>query len=175
VYKVFSLLTTKEFQQKGFKTYAKHKYKYTQDDTMMNHMLRRFVSAVDTYPVSMAAATVGTTTMTGMVLLNVTNNSNNNPNAVHQRRPLTMQEAHFRAMIDSAQESTWQEKWETAAMAQEQLMMPENKGINQQKISKFVQKINARSKKLMQQDQDYWSQRQEFEKEQTLFATTTMW
>ena len=87
-----------------------------------------------------------------------------------------MQEAHFRAMIENAQESTWQEKWETAAMAQEQLMMtPGNKGSNEQKISRFVQKINARSKKLVQQDQDYWSRRQEFEKEQTLFATTTMW
>lgn len=134
-------------------------------------MIRRFVTAVDAHPFSMAFATVGTTTAMGVVVLNATTK-----NAyVQERRPLTTQEAHFRAMIDNAKDSTWRENLETAAMAQEQSMMMQGGEGKQAGFSNFVKKINARSRKILHQDQEYWQQKKELENQENIFATTTIW
>ena len=134
----------------------------------MNNTIRKFVNAVDKRPFSMAVATVATTTMTGMIILKATDNNT----YVQERRPLTTREAHFRAMIEDAKESSWRENLKNAAMAQEQNM---NIHGNQSEISNFVDKINARSREILNRDQEYWRQKKEQENEQKLFATTTMW
>ena len=121
----------------------------------------------------MAAATVGTTTVVGLALLECTSQTNDLRSA-HPQRPLTVQEAHFRAMIEDARESTWKEKWDTVAMAQEQLMVPGSRR-NPEKAAEFVEKINARSKEIVERDQEQWRQRKEFENEQNRFATTIVW
>jgi hypothetical protein len=141
---------------------------------MMNNTIRRFVSAVDTHPFSMAIATVGTTTMTGVVFLKATDKNNA---YVEQRRPLSTREAHFRAMVENAQESTWRENLQNVAMAQEQSMMVQGtagKG-DQRQLSKFVTKLNARGREILHQDQEYWRQKKEYEDQQKLFTTTTVW
>ena len=138
---------------------------------MMNNALRRFVTAVDTYPFSMAVATVGTTTMTGFVLMKATEKTS----SVQQRRPLSTREAHFRAMIEDAQESTWRENLENAAMAQEHTMMVNGVKGDQAVASSFLKKIDARSRKILRQDQEFWKQKKEFEKQKEVFATTTIW
>jgi len=134
----------------------------------MNNTIRKFVNAVDKRPFSMAVATVATTTMTGMIILKATDNNTH----VQERRPLTTREAHFRAMIEDAKESSWRENLKNAAMAQEQNM---NIHGNQSEVSNFVDKINARSREILNRDQEYWRQKKEHENEQKLFATTTMW
>jgi len=134
----------------------------------MNNTIRKFVNAVDKRPFSMAVATVATTTMTGMIILKATDNNT----YVQERRPLTTREAHFRAMIEDAKESSWRENLKNAAMAQEQNM---NIHGNQSEISNFVDKINTRSREILNRDQEYWRQKKEHENEQKLFATTTMW
>ena len=134
----------------------------------MNNTIRKFVNAVDKRPFSMAVATVATTTMTGMIILKATDNNT----YVQERRPLTTREAHFRAMIEDAKESSWRENLKNAAMAQEQNM---NIHGNQSEVSNFVDKINARSREILNRDQEYWRQKKEQENEQKLFATTTMW
>ena len=134
-------------------------------------MFRRFVTAVDTRPFSMAVATVGTTTMTGVFLLKATSSSP----YMQERRPLTTKEAHFRAMLENAKESTWRENLETAAMAQSQNMMMNWGEADQVEVSKFVNKINARTEELLQQDREYWQKKEEYEKQQSIFATTTIW
>lgn len=137
----------------------------------MNNMLRRFVTAVDNYPFSMAVATVGTTTMTGVVVMKATDR---NP-YVEQRRPLSTREAHFRAMVEDAKESSWRENLETAAMAQEQSMMTHGNNADPVALSRFLTKIDARSRKLLSEDQEYWQQKKEHENREKAFATTTIW
>lgn len=138
----------------------------------MNNMLRRFVTAVDTHPLSMAVATVGTTTMTGVVLLKVTDN---NPYVQEERRPLSTREAHFRAMVENAQESSWRANLQNVAMAQEQRMMMIGGKGDQGQVSKFVAKLNARGREILHQDQEYWRQNKEYEDQQKLFTTTKVW
>ena len=137
----------------------------------MNNIFRRFVSAVDTHPFSMAVATVGTTTMTGMVLLKATDN---NP-YVQDQRPLSTREAHFRAMVEDAQESTWRENLRIAAIAQEQNMWMRGDKRDQGDVNSFVKRIHARSQEILREDNEFWRQKKEYESQQTLFATTTIW
>ncbi len=135
----------------------------------MNNMLRRFVHAVDSHPFSMAVATVGTTTMTGMVLLKATDK---NPFS-GQRRPLSTQEAHFRAMVEEAKESTWRENIEIVAMAQEHSMMM-SEG-DQRRVSSFMKKIDDRGQQILHRDKEFWQQQKDSEEQEKLFATTTVW
>ena len=137
----------------------------------MNNMFRRFVTAVDNKPFSMAVATVGTTTMTGMVVMKAVDK---NP-YVQERRPLSQREAHFRAMVENARDSTWRENLENAAMAQEQSMMIELGKGDQRKVSNFVKNINDRSQVILQQDREYWRQKKEHENREKLFSTTKIW
>ena len=109
--------------------------------------------------------------MTGMVMLKATSSSP----YVQEPRPLTTKEAHFRAMLEDAKESTWRQNLETAAMAQGQTMMMDGGEGNTIEVSNFVNKINARTREILQQDQEYWMQKEEFEKQQNLFSTTTIW
>mmetsp|Transcript_12531 Transcript_12531/g.29363 ORF Transcript_12531/g.29363 Transcript_12531/m.29363 type:complete len:144 (-) Transcript_12531:216-647(-) len=143
----------------------------------MKRLFLRFVTAVDRHPVSMAAVTVGTTTMAGVALMAVTNysHSNSHGSGTQARRPLTPQEAHFRAMVEHAQQSTWRERWDTVAMAQEQVLRQGTSETNEKAASEFVQTNHARSKELLRRDREYWRQREESEKEKELFETTTIW
>ena len=137
---------------------------------MNTGIFRRFVTAVDAHPFSMAIATVGTTTMTGVAILKATSNNS----FVEEHRPLTMQEAHFRAMLENAKDSTWRENLATAAMAQEQSMTHGGRE-DQGKVSRFMKKINAHGRQILHQDQEYWQQKKEYESQQKVFATTTIW
>eukprot|EP00536_Pseudo-nitzschia_multiseries_P007528 jgi/Psemu1/18148/gm1.18148_g len=152
---------------------------------MKRAFLRLFVTAVDTHPVSMAIATVGTTTMAGATLLAATDRHGRGAQQQQQhhqqqqqqaqRRPLTPNEARFRAMIEHAQQSTMRERWETVAMAQEQLLRQGTKE-NEEKASEFVRTIRARSNELLRKDRENRRQRDTFENEQQeRFGMTTMW
>lgn len=109
--------------------------------------------------------------MTGFVVMKATDNDP----YVEQRRPLSTREAHFRAMLEDAKESTWRDNLETAAMAQEQIMMAHGSNADPVAVSRFLTKIEARSRKLLREDQEYWQQKKEYENREKDFATTTIW
>merc|ERR1740130_937877 len=98
----------------------------------------------------MSAATVGTTTMVGVVLLNTIVDV---PIGDHQNshyRQLTIQEANLQAMIENAQQSTWRENLQNASLAQENSMMQQRRVGNQQQqhqggeaSSTFMNKIHG--------------------------------
>ena len=138
---------------------------------MIINVFRRFVTAVDTYPFSMAIATVGTTTMTGVVLLKATENNQ----YVQNQRPLSTSEAHFRAMVEDAQESTWKENFRIVALAQEQNMGIGGGNKDQREVANFLKRIDARSQEILREDQEFWRQKKEYENQQAVFATTAMW
>ncbi len=117
----------------------------------------------------MSVATVGTTTMTGVVLLKATDN---NPCIEQQRRrPLSIREAHFRAMVENAKQSTWRENLEIAAMAQEQNMGQGDRRV----ISSFWEKIDYKSQQILRRDREFWQQKKESQDKEMIFATTTIW
>ena len=107
--------------------------------------------------------------MTGVVLLKATDN--NRCSEPQRRRPLSIQEAHFRAMVENAKESTWRENLEIAAMAQEQNM---GQG-DRRATSSFWKKIDYKSQQILRQDKEFWQQKKESQDKEKLFATTTIW
>lgn len=167
---------------------------------MVQQLLRKFVQAVDTYPVFMAAATVGTTTSIGVGLLNTIGSSD----MTHQRqyyeqqphRQLTPKEAHFQAMIENAQQSTWKEKLQNVAVAQEHLLLGtddellgngvqqrpdgnrrrERRGEATSSSSNFVNNIRDRSKEILRRNQEYLNQQREVAIEKDQWSSNTkMW
>jgi len=142
---------------------------------MVKHFIRRFVHAVDTYPVMMSVATVGATTTVGVVLLNTVVD----PVSDHSHyRQLTIQEARFQAMIENAQQSNLEKKMQNASLAQENLMKPK-RNYNQQhqggEASTFMNKIHGRGKEIIRQNQEYLRRRKELENENEQWSTTKIW
>lgn len=143
---------------------------------MVKHFIRRFVHAVDTNPVMMAVATVGTTTMVGVVLLNTIVVAPISDQTSHYRQ-LTIREARFQAMIENAQQSTWRENLQNASLAQENLMKQRRVGNQHQggEASTFMNKIHGRGKEIIRQNQEYLRRRKELENENEQWSTTKIW
>lgn len=88
----------------------------------------------------------------------------------NQTLPLTIEQARLRAMIENAQQSTWQQNLDNALVAQEKFMLGNERG---EKAPAFMKKIEARSQELMQEAEQ---QRQlEMEKEKKRKVTTKIW
>jgi len=143
---------------------------------MVKNFVRRFVHAVDTNPVMMAVATVGTTTMVGVVLLNTIVVAPISDQTSHYRQ-LTIREARFQAMIENAQQSTWRENLQNASLAQENLMKQRRVGNQHQggEASTFMNKIHGRGKEIIRQNQEYLRRRKELENENEQWSTTKIW
>mmetsp|Transcript_20831 Transcript_20831/g.23876 ORF Transcript_20831/g.23876 Transcript_20831/m.23876 type:complete len:149 (+) Transcript_20831:227-673(+) len=148
---------------------------------MVKHFIRRFVHAVDTYPVMMSVATVGTTTMVGVVLLNTVVKIDPISDHSHYRQ-LTIQEANFQAMLEIARQSTFREKLQNASFATENLMMQrrvEHYQHHQEggggEASTFMNRIHGRGKEILRQNQEYLRQRTELEHEKEQWSTTKIW
>jgi hypothetical protein len=94
-------------------------------------------------------------------------NENSGPNAP----TMTLEQARLRAMIENAQQSTWQENLDNALVAQEKFMLGSERG---EKAPEFMKKIEARSQELMQQQAEQQRQR-DLEHEEKRDVTTRMW
>jgi hypothetical protein len=69
----------------------------------------------------------------------------------HDKRPLTLEQARLRAMIENAKSSTWQENLNNALVAQEKFMLGNERG---EKNPKFMKEIDQRSHQLMEEQQE---------------------
>jgi hypothetical protein len=83
---------------------------------------------------------------------------------------LTIEQARLRAMIENAQQSTWQENLDNALVAQEKFMLGNERG---EREPEFMKKIEARSQELMQQAKQ--KRQLDLEKEKKRMVTTRMW
>jgi hypothetical protein len=83
---------------------------------------------------------------------------------------LTMEQARLRAMIENAQQSTWQENLDNALIAQEKFMLGNERG---EKEPEFMKKIEARSQELIQQAEQ--RRQLDLEREKKRKITTRMW
>lgn len=83
---------------------------------------------------------------------------------------LTLEQARLRAMIENAQQSTWQQNLDNALVAQEKFMLGNERG---EKSPAFMKQIEARSQELMQQAEE--QHKLDLEKEKKRKLTTRMW
>ncbi|KAG7374795.1 hypothetical protein IV203_013890 [Nitzschia inconspicua] len=84
--------------------------------------------------------------------------------------PMSIEQARLRAMIENAQQSSWQQNLDNALVAQEKFLLGNERG---EKSPEFMKKIEARSKELMEQAEQ--QQRLEIEREKKRKLTTKIW
>lgn len=84
---------------------------------------------------------------------------------------LTLEQARLRAMIESAQKSTWRQNIDNAIVAQERFMLPGR--TNGGEVPYFMKKIEARAVELIQQNE--LQRERELERERKRKITSKMW
>lgn len=176
-------------------------------NTFIHRAVKGFNTAMNTHPLTVTAATVGTTTLCGLGLYTVLeylepidsaksivydggddNNGVDSSNDLYLGHPrgttehyrknatatMTVERARLQAMIENAQQSTWQENIDNATMAQERFMLPGRPHHDKNgEPPAFMKKIEARSQEIMQQHEKRMELERQKEKRRKL--TTKMW
>jgi hypothetical protein len=96
---------------------------------------------------SLVTAAVTSTALGYLCFLLVVGQSNETP-SLHPRS-ISHEEARLRAMVENAQQSSFQENLENAVQAQEQFMLP---GRSRER-PEFIEKINRRADEIMKEQE----------------------
>jgi hypothetical protein len=103
------------------------------------------------YPYQLAAITMGSGIMLYNIMEYMNPITNNNKNTINNHsvdeETRRMEHARLRAMIENAQQSTWQQNLDNALIAQEKFMLGSDKG---EKEPEFMKQINKRSNEIME-------------------------
>jgi len=154
--------------------------------------IRWFLRRLDTHPWTVTVATVGGFTAAGMISWTVLEwiedrrSSQQQPLVLYssggdnhntKKKPMTLEEARLRAMIENAQSSSWQENLDHAAAAQAQFMLPGRP----QATPSFMADIDKRSLEIMKQQHEELKQeketlqQQQQQQQQERKDTTRIW
>lgn len=120
--------------------------------------MRWFLRRLDTHPLTVSAVTVTGFTATGLIswtllewIDDYRHGNDNNDELFHASggKKMSLEEARLRAMIENAQESSWQENLDNAATAQERFMLPGRQSYHDAKPD-FMAMIDKRSLEIME-------------------------
>ena len=133
---------------------------------VINNAINDFLRTLHSRPLLVTTGTVTGFTLVGLATWNIFGETKEECLKETLDKPMTLDEARVRAMIENAQSSSWQQNLDNAGLAQDYVMLP---GRNQ-KLPPFMKDIDRRSREILRQ------QHQEFAKEQKgKDTTTTMW
>lgn len=131
----------------------------------LQKVVRLFLRRLDSHPLSTTFVTVGGFTSAGLISWGVMDLLEELPEGDPSKRPMTLEQARLRAMIENAQTSSWQENLDNAASAQAQFMLPGRP----MKKPDFMQEIDKRSMEIMKEHNA------ELEKDRQRRPTTRIW
>jgi hypothetical protein len=133
---------------------------------MIQRAKQIFLQAARRHPGSLATATIGGFAFAGWLLLTIVESGRHEaPIPGAKKKPMTLEEARLRAMIENAKESSWEQNLDNAVQAQEQFMLPGRP----HETPHYMTKIETRSKEIMKQQQE------EMEREKKRKVTTRFW
>lgn len=129
-----------------------------------------FLQYAQTHPMSLSMALLGGSTLVGVVLFQIIDSGHDYGYKRDPKQKMTLDEARLIAMLENAKESSFKDNLENAYHAQEQFVLPGR----QRKEPKFMDKIEQRSKEIIQNQHDKLDEEKR-KREEEGENTTTYW